>query len=119
MELKDLRTRAGGLAQSAAKKTRQAAESAKRTLEISQEQEKIKRAYQELGKLYARDYETQIAPEGAEYTVWLEKLAASRQKIAALKGQIGQIDPEPEDAPAPATDLEFVVVDEDDPDPEG
>ena len=86
----DLRSRAGGLAQEAASKTRQAAQAAKVNLAISQKQEKIKKAYTELGKLYYEDFQAETAPEGTDYLLWVGKINAAKARIAALRLELNQ-----------------------------
>ena len=100
----DLRSRAGGLAQEAANKTRQAAQAAKVNLAISQEQEKIKKAYTELGKLYYEDFQADTAPEGTDYLLWVGKINAAKARIAALRLELNQGKEPVIDAQTPAPD---------------
>ena len=89
----ELRSRAGGLAQEAANKTKQAAQTARINLAISQEQEKIRKAYTELGKLYFEDFQTDKAPEGTDYLLWVGKITAAKARIEALRAQLDPGEP--------------------------
>ena len=124
----DLRSRASGLAQDAASRTKQAAQSAKLNLAISQEQEKIKKAYTELGKLYYADFQTDTAPEGTEYLLWVGKINTAKARIEALRLELngvkgisseipaGPIPGMPEASTGPdLSEIQLVVLDEDAP----
>ena len=82
---------AAGAAQTAAKKTRQLATIAKDNLAIFAEEEKIKKAQQELGKVYYKDYVMEEEPDEAEYLPWCEKITQSRKTIEALRIEIEQM----------------------------
>ena len=89
----ELRSRAGGLAQEAANKTKQAAQTARINLAISQEQEKIKKAYTELGKLYFEDFQKDKTPEGTDYLLWVGKITAAKARITALRAELDPGEP--------------------------
>jgi len=72
-------------AQAAAKKTKQVAGIAKANLDIHAEEEKIKKAQIELGKLYYKDYIVGENPDPAEYNPWCEKISESKIAIEDLK----------------------------------
>lgn len=59
-------------AQMAAKKTKQLAEIAKANLTIYAEEDKIKKAELQLGKLYYRDYAVSEEMDTAEYLPWCQ-----------------------------------------------
>ena len=75
-------------AQTAAKKTKKLAEIAKANLSIYSEEDKIKKAYAELGKLYYRDYVVGEELDEAEYLPWCQKIDESKQTIADLRDYI-------------------------------
>ena len=75
-------------AQTAAKKTKKLAEIAKANLSIYSEEDKIKKAYSELGKLYYRDYVVGEELDEAEYLPWCQKIDESKQTIADLRDYI-------------------------------
>lgn len=72
-------------AQIVAKKTTQIASIAKANLAIRSEEEKIKKAQMELGKLYYKDYIVGEEPDPAEYNPWCEKISESKIAIEDLK----------------------------------
>ena len=72
-------------AQTAVKKTKQMAAIAKANLAIRAEEEKIKKAQMELGKLYYKDYIVGEEPDPAEYNPWCEKISESKIAIEDLK----------------------------------
>lgn len=72
-------------AQTAVKKTKQIASIAKANLAIRAEEDKIKKAQIELGKLYYKDYIVGEDPDPAEYTPWCEKISESKIAIEDLK----------------------------------
>lgn len=95
--------------QCAAKKTKMLALIAKYKMQILSEQEKIKKAYQELGRVYYKDFATDEEPDEAEYQPWCEKISDAFRRINQLKRDI-------EDAKAEAAangevidDAEFCV----------
>lgn len=98
-----IRERATEAAQLAARKTKKLAEIAKANLSIYQEEDKIKKAQTELGKLYYRDYVVGEDMDTAEYLPWCQKIDESKQTIADLRDYIDelkaeQIQDEDEDA---------------------
>lgn len=95
-------------AQTAVRKTREFATIAKANLAIRSEEDKIKKAQIELGKLYYKDYIVGEEPDSAEYTPWCEKISESKIAIEDLKITIDELrrsgkseaaeEPEDEDA---------------------
>ena len=88
MALEDIMGRVSDLAQAGAAKAREIAEIAKLKVNNAAEQEAIRKAYLELGKLYYA--ERGAAPE-APYAVLCEKVTASKEKIAYNKQKIVDI----------------------------
>lgn len=86
--LKDKATEA---AQTAANATRRVAVITKKKLEILAEQEKIRRNYTRLGKIYYKDYVTDEEPDDAEYQPLCSQISASFQRINRLRDEISQI----------------------------
>jgi hypothetical protein len=90
-------------AQQAAKKTKQLAAIAKANLSIYAEDDKIKKAELQLGKLYYRDYAVGEEMDNAEYLPWCQKIDESKKLIAELKDYIDELKAEaPEDVPVDA-----------------
>lgn len=83
-----LKEAAAGVAQTAAQKTRLVGVIAKNNLTILAEEDKIKKAQTELGKIYYKDYIMDEEPDEAEYLPWCDKITACRQSIEALKAEI-------------------------------
>jgi hypothetical protein len=77
-----LKGKALDAAQMAAAKSKELAAIVKAKVNIAAEQDKIKRAQMELGKLYYRDFVAGNDQEAAEYLPWCEKITAAKQTIA-------------------------------------
>ena len=109
--------KANEVAQLAAKKAKDMASIAKAKLAILTEEDKIKKAQVELGKLYYRDFAEGNTPEAEQYLPWCEKITVSKKTIEELKLAIEELRrtaPETEDDDASDTpvDLTFEVVDD-------
>ena len=78
-------------AQAAARKAKQLAAIAKANVAIYAEEDKVRKAERELGKLYYRDYAVGEEQDSAEYLPWCQKIDESKQTIAALQDQIAQL----------------------------
>lgn len=103
-------------AQTAAAKAKELAAVAKANISIYAEEDKVKKAEIELGKLYYRDYAVGEELDSAEYLPWCQKIDESKKAIAELKDYIASLRAEEEPAKAekaPADDdFEIVVADE-------
>jgi len=86
-----IREMAAEAAQTAAKKTRKLAEIAKANVSIYSEEDKIKKAELELGKLYYRDYVVGEDMDVAEYLPWCQKIDEAKQTIADLRDYIEEL----------------------------
>ena len=75
-------------AQTAAQKAKELAAIAKANISIYAEEDKIKKAEVELGKLYYRDYAVGEEMDAAEYLPWCQKIDESKALIAELKDRI-------------------------------
>jgi hypothetical protein len=95
--------KAGEVAQVAAKKSKQLAATARVNLSIATENDKIKKAQIELGKLYYKDFVAGTAPEAAEYLPWCEKITASLKTIDALNESLVALEEE-----EPTVEVEIV-----------
>ena len=99
-------------AQTAVRKTKQMAAIAKANLAIRTEEDKIKKAQIELGKLYYKDYIVGEDPDPAEYNPWCEKISESKIAIEDLKIAIEDLKIAIDDlrnAGADESDDDFVV----------
>lgn len=86
-----LREKAGEAAQVAARKSKKLAEIAKANISIYSEEDKIKKAENELGKLYYRDYAVGEEMDVAEYLPWCQRIDESKQTIADLRDYIEEL----------------------------
>ncbi|MBO4419550.1 MAG: hypothetical protein J5789_06990 [Oscillospiraceae bacterium] len=75
-------------AQAAARVTKSAAAVTKSNISILSEQDKQKKAYLELGKLYYRDYITGEEPDDAEYLPLCEAITEAAKNIETLRGEV-------------------------------
>ena len=75
-------------AQAAARVTRSAASVTKSNISILTEQEKQKKAYLELGKLYYRDFITGEEPDDAEYLPLCDAITEAAKNIDALRADV-------------------------------
>lgn len=80
--------RAAEAAQDAAKAAKYVALVSKKKLAIASEQEKIRRAYTRLGKVYYKDYVTDEEPDSAEYEPICDEISDCYRKINALKEEL-------------------------------
>ena len=78
-------------AQTAAAKAKELAAVAKANISIYAEEDKVKKAEIELGKLYYRDYAVGEELDTAEYLPWCQKIDESKKLIAELKDYIDDV----------------------------
>ena len=97
-------------AQTAAKKTKKYATIAKMNLSIYAEEDKIRKAECELGKIYYRDYAVKEEPDTAEYLPWCEKIDESKRIIAELRDKIEQVRAEDQDDIPVAEETEKATI---------
>ena len=83
-------------AQTAAAKAKELAAVAKANISIYAEEDKVKKAEIELGKLYYRDYAVGEEMDTAEYLPWCLKIDESKKAIAELKDYIASVRTEEE-----------------------
>lgn len=98
-----------GAAQTATQKAKVLAAIAKANVSIYAEEDKIRKAEAQLGKLYYRDYAVGEEMDSAEYLPWCKKIDESKKLIAELKDYIDDVkaaDEAPAKAPA-ACDEDF------------
>ena len=104
-------------AQTAAAKAKELAAIAKANISIYAEEDKVKKAEIELGKLYYRDYAVGEELDTAEYLPWCQKIDESKKTIAELKDFIASLreDEAPAETEAAPTDDDFEIVVADEP----
>lgn len=74
--------------QNAAKVAKYVAFVSKKRLAIISEQDRIRRAYTKLGKVYYKDYVTDEEPDEAEYKPLCDAISASFSRINDLKEEL-------------------------------
>ena len=84
----DLKAKALDLAQAGAAKAKELTDIAKLNIATSAEEDTIRKAYIDLGKLYYA--ERGMAPEGA-YVALCEKITAAKQRLEENKAKIAEI----------------------------
>ena len=89
--LEAARNFAVGAAQTAAQKAKVLAAIAKTNVSIYAEEDKIKKAQLQLGKLYYRDYAVGEEMDSAEYLPWCQKIDESKKLIEELKDYIDSL----------------------------
>lgn len=89
--LENARNFAVNAAQTAAQKAKVLAAIAKANISIYAEEDKIRKAELQLGKLYYRDYAVAEEMDNAEYLPWCEKIDESKRLIAELKDTIDDL----------------------------
>ena len=76
-----IKDKATEVASTAVKKTKKLAIISKTNIALLSLEDKIKRAYKELGKLYYRDYAVDEDRDEAEYLPWCMKIDEAKQTI--------------------------------------
>lgn len=109
MAFEDIMERVTDLAQAGAAKAKEIAEITKLKVNNAAEEDTIRKAYIEIGKLYYA--EKGAAPE-APYAAFCEKITASKEKIEQNKQQIADIKAKGniQDDEIPNEDVEIVAV---------
>ena len=83
-----IKEKATETAAAAAELAKNAAKSAKLNLQIAAEQDKIKKAQIELGKLCHQDYASGSEGDIGAYLPWHQKIDASAAKIAQMREEL-------------------------------
>lgn len=104
--METLKCKAVHVAAGAAQTARLVALISKKKFAILAEQDKIRRCYTQLGKVYYKDYVTDEEPDDAEYDPLCERISQSfrrinrlRQELEAAKAKLAGEQPEDEDEP--------------------
>ena len=95
---------ASGVAQNAVKQTKTLASVGRIKIAISTEEDKMKKAYTELGRLFYRDHEAQTEAVMEEYLPWIDKISDAKAQIARLNDEIVKVRAEAEEAAPDAAD---------------
>lgn len=86
-----LKSKLAEMAQAASRVTKSAAAVTKANINILSEQDKLKKAYMELGKLYYRDYITGEEPDDAEYIPLCDAITEATKNIDGLRSTVQDI----------------------------
>ncbi len=84
-------------ADTAVSKTRTMASIGRVKLAISSEEDKLKKAYTELGRLFYRDYQAQAEADMTEYQPWCDRAADAREQIQRLTQELEMLKAEGKD----------------------
>lgn len=87
MNFDELKNKAAGVLGTMAGAASRAARAARTSVSICAEEDKVRTAYQALGKLYYRDSKAGAAPSGPEYDREVEKIEAAFARIRELRNQ--------------------------------
>lgn len=79
------------LANNAVKQTKTMASVGRVKLAIASEEDKLKKAYTELGRLFYRDYEAQAEADMEEYLPWCQKAKDCREQIQLLTEELERL----------------------------
>ena len=88
--MENIKDKANAAAQTAARAAKYVALASKKRLEIVKEQEKIRRNYAKLGKVYYKDDVTDEEPDEAEYKPICEEISVSFRRINELREEIAE-----------------------------
>lgn len=101
-------------ADTAVKQTKTLASIGRVKLAIAGEEDKLKKAYTELGRLFYRDYEAQAEADMEEYLPWVGKASDARAQIQQLTEELEKIkaesEPVPEAEPETETEAEDPAI---------
>lgn len=96
---------AGNAAQTAVQQGKTLASTGRVKLSIAAEEDKLKKAYVELGRLYYRDHESGAEPVDEEYRPWREKAADAKAQIELLNQELDKIRAEQQEDAAEEPEL--------------
>lgn len=96
---------ATGVANVAVSKTKTMASMGRVKLAISQEEDKLKKAYTELGRLFYRDHTAGVEADLQEYEPWCARAAEAKEQIAKLTEELEALKEPAEEPAAPVDDI--------------
>lgn len=100
-------------AQAASQKTKDLTAIAKANMAIKNEESKIRKAENELGKLYYADYTAGNAPEGEAYGPWCEKITEAKAVIEEQRAIIETLKAKKDEQSAEEPDVVVELTEDD------
>ncbi len=104
----------GSVTRTAAKQTKTLAAIARIKLSITSEEEKIKKAYTELGRLFYRDHAAHAEISLREYLPWCDKVSDAKAEIEKLNRELERLHAEAQSQEAmtePVIEMDFAAED--------
>lgn len=108
--MEEFKGMAAEAAQNAARTAKYVALVSKKRLAILNEQERIRRNYTKLGKVYYKDYVTDEEPDEAEYGPICEEISDSYRHINTLRDEIAQAKATYQDVAGAAEDVQEIEL---------
>ena len=99
----ELWSKLGDATQTVLSATRHAADSARTSIQIAAQEDRIKRCYTVLGRLYCQAVDTGKAPEGPDFQEQLRLIQQAREKIRQYRQQCPGEEGPPAEGPAAPT----------------
>lgn len=99
-------------AETAVKQTKTAAAVGKLKLSIASEEDKLKKCYTELGRIFFRDYEEAAEAVMEEYQPWCDKAAEAKKEIAQLREQLAALKNSQSEETDVAADIDVCIPDD-------
>lgn len=100
-------------AQAASQRTRDLTAIAKANMAIKTEEGKIRKAENELGKLYYADFIAGNTPEGEAYAPWCDKITEAKAVIEEQKAAIEALKAKKEEPAAEESDVVMEITEDD------
>ena len=111
MEWNSIKEKATETAAAAAELAKTAAKTAKLNLQIAAEQDKIKKAQLELGKLCHQDYVSGEDGDPGAYLPWHQKIDESAAKIARMREELRALRESREEEPEVSDEIDYALSD--------
>ena len=111
MEWNNIKEKATETAAAAAELAKNAAKTAKLNLQIAAEQDKIKKAQLELGKLCHQDYTAGGEGDLAAYLPWHQKIDESAAKIAQMREELRRLRESRDSEPEVSDEIDYALSD--------
>ena len=111
MEWNSIKEKATETAAAAAELAKAAAKTAKLNLQIAAEQDKIKKAQLELGKLCHQDYVSGEDGDLSAYLPWHQKIDESAAKIAQMREELRRLRESRDSEPEVSDEIDYALND--------